>query len=267
MTELKESSQHIVLKPSPLYFSTYTSFISTSSPYAIFNALKTCFISDIIDYEHIKNKIYGYTRYNGDRIYFLITVFDNQNSEVLIEFQRLNGCCILFNKFYYNTLKDIISNNIIFIRRAHMEHGNIEFLENITPDIKFDIDMQPIYNMPDHDYIKTLLISLSKDVCSKYINESRNASQALIHMHKYIADVKYFNDTDIANIIGSVMQSKCDDMVLENICILLSLLCKDINIKSYLVNKLRFYMLNILKISDSLELRYIKRLITKELEL
>ena len=121
--------------------------------------------------------------------------------------------------------------------------------------------------MPDHDYIKTLLISLSKDVCSKYINESRNASQALIHMHKYIADVKYFNDTDIANVIGSVMQSKCDDMVLENICILLSLLCKDINIKSYLVNKLRFYMLNILKLSDSLELRYIKRLITKELEL
>ena len=140
MSELKKP-----LKESPSDF-TITSFISISSPCLIFEALKNCFISDNTLYEHTKNKIYGYARNNGEIIYFLITVFDNKNSEFLIQFQRLNGCCISFNKFYYNTLKNIFYNNIIFIRRAYKPRANIESFEDILPlhmTLKYDI---PICN-------------------------------------------------------------------------------------------------------------------------
>ena len=168
----------------------------------------------------------GYVRDSSmGRSHFNVKVFDNGDGETLVEFQRIGGCAIAFNKFYYRSLAELGERGH-FLRRAHMPRGTKEELSDVLPPSRPDFSafsLPPCEDTcpPDSESgMRSLFVSLNKEALGSFVDLQRQAMSVLALMSAYAPNQSLLFECDVLHVLKSGLAS-LDDVVLEHACALL----------------------------------------------
>jgi hypothetical protein len=183
-TEILAIEQPGPLKPTPAFFTRQTSFISTSSADKLLADVDAALTADTnVDHElkHAQNKVKGFCRGGEGRAGFTVKVYDNGDNEILIEFHRVSGCCVTFNKFYKQSISCLEKH---FARRAISPKGATEKLSEVLPPPKPDFFSMPLPPLDPEGAeacleMPNLVEGLCSDVVGDFVDLQQTALCAL----------------------------------------------------------------------------------------
>jgi hypothetical protein len=201
----------------------------------------------------------GYIRDSSmARSRFNINVFDNGDGETMVECRRIEGCTILFNRFYYRTLEKL---DIHFLRRAFIPKGTQENLQAVLPAPLPDFhSLVPLIH-ETYEVCSEFFTSLCNEAMCEYLYLQRHAMLILVLMsHNQSAFFKSSMEKIIPVLRSGL--SNVDDMVQEYACKMLLNLCSQEEQFPVSIH-LREYLFVILDVPDTLENRASKRYVRK----
>jgi len=220
-----------ILKLTPKFFFKYSSFVSESNCKDILQDAHDIFQANkLVDHDLYieKNKIEGYIRnLIGERCHFTMKLYNHQNGEILVEFQRLEGCTVFFTNFYYDMLYKLAKRGH-FIRRGHISIGVVDRIEDV---ISFKLPQAPFEDFEEIDVkqsvadMNNLLSALTTESYLKNLDIQRQSMSILLNWSTSTKLQKILHESEHLHVIltsgfssGDLIVQEYSTMIVLNMC-------------------------------------------------